>query len=218
MLPSRLIEQFIEEGYLQTPRIIEAFRAVCRKDFLPHEKEADPMEDERRFMAEIDAALPIGYGQTISQPYTVAFMLEQLQPKESDRVLDVGTGSGWQAALLAHIVGPSGMVVTVERIPELAQSAKKNIEKYPFNNMHFIVGDGNLGFPKEAPYDRIIVAAAAQDKIPRELITQLANGGRLLIPVGSEKQSLFMLTKNAKGKITQKEFPGFQFVPLVQHH
>ncbi len=218
MLPSRLIEQLIEDGHIKTPAIIEAFRSVGRKDFLPHEKSDDPLEDELRFMAEIDAPLPIGFGQTISQPYTVAFMLEQLQPQKGDKVLDVGTGSGWQAALLAHMVGPKGRVVTVERIPELAQSAKKNIEKYGFKNVHYIVGDGNLGYPKEAPYDRIVVAAAAHDKIPKKLVDQLARGGKLLIPIGGVRQSLFFITKTDKGKILKEEFPGFQFVPLVRHH
>ncbi len=218
MFPSRLIEQLIEDGHIKTPAIIEAFRSVGRKDFLPHEKSDDPLEDELRFMAEIDAPLPIGFGQTISQPYTVAFMLEQLQPQKGDKVLDIGTGSGWQAALLAHIVGSKGTVVTVERIPELAQSAKKNIEKYGFKNVHYIVGDGNLGYPQEAPYDRIVVAASAHDKIPKKLVDQLARGGKLLIPIGGVIQSLFLITKTDKGKMDKEEFPGFQFVPLVCPH
>lgn len=200
----QLINNLIGQGYLKTPEIIDAFYKIDRADFIP---------ENLKFDAYVNAPLPIGYGQTISQPLTVAFMLELLEPKKGDKILDVGSGSGWQSSLLARIVGEEGKVIAVERIPELSEFGKDNSEKYNFKNIEFIIGDGSKGYEKEAPYDKIIVAAAAFDKIPEELKKQLKIGGRMVIPV---KNSIWLIIKKEADKFTEKEFPGFVFVPLVE--
>ncbi|MFZ5559461.1 MAG: protein-L-isoaspartate O-methyltransferase, partial [Patescibacteria group bacterium] len=177
-----LINQLIKEGYLKTSLIIEAFRKIKREDFVLEE-----LKEE----ADINAPLPIGYGQTISQPLTVAFMLELLQPQPGDKILDIGSGSGWQTAMLAYCVKPNGKVFAIERIPELVEFGKKNISKYNFlapyrtegsgsgiekRIVEFILGDGSRGYKKEAPFDKIIAAASAE-KIPEEWKEQLKIGG-----------------------------------------
>jgi protein-L-isoaspartate(D-aspartate) O-methyltransferase len=199
----QLIENLISEGYLKTPRIIDAFYNVKRSDFMP---------EESRDKAQINTPFSIGYGQTISQPLTVAFMLELLQPEKGDKVLDVGSGSGWQSSLLAYIVGEEGKVLAIEKIPELSKFGKENSEKYKFRNLEFIIGDGSKGYEKEAPFDKIIVAAAAFGKIPGELKKQLRIGGRLVIPVD---HSIWLVVKRSEGKYEEREFPGFVFVPLI---
>lgn len=203
----KLIDQLIEEGYLKTPAIIDAFRHVSRKDFLP---------DEIKDQATLNIPLPIRFGQTISQPLTVAFMLEHLQPQPGDIVLDVGTGSGWQAAMIAYIVGEKGRVVGIERIPQLVQFARANVEKYNFPQLSIHFGDGTKGMPEEAPYDKIIVAAASTDDVPPDLVQQLAQGGKLLIPIGEWDQELLLLSKDRDDKLSRETFPGFQFVPLIR--
>ncbi|MFC1687414.1 protein-L-isoaspartate(D-aspartate) O-methyltransferase [Patescibacteria group bacterium] len=200
-----LIDQLIREGYLKTPRIVEAFRRIKRKDFVLPE-----MKNE----SAVNAPLPIGKGQTISQPLTVAFMLELLQPQKDDVVLDIGSGSGWQTAILAHIVGKKGSVTAIERIQSLSDFGKKNVEKYCFTNTQFVCGDGTRGYPQNAPFDKIIVAAGAQE-IPDSLLKQLRIGGRLVIPVGLYEQEIVMQEKVLKNSIKEKRFPGFQFVPLI---
>ena len=200
----QLIENLISKGYLKTPEIIDAFYKIDRADFLPEDLKAE---------SQINAPLPIGYGQTISQPLTVAFMLELLQPKSGHKILDVGSGSGWQSSLLAYLTGDEGRVIAIERIPELSEFGKNNSKKYNFRNLEFIVGDGSRGYKNEAPYDKIIVAAAAFDKIPNELKNQLKIGGRMVIPV---KNSIWLVIKKEKDKFEEKEFPGFVFVPLVE--
>lgn len=162
--------------------------------------------------ADINAPLPIGYGQTISQPLTVAFMLELLEPREGDKILDVGSGSGWQEAMLAEIAGEKGKVYAVERIPELKTLGENNAKKYHFKNIEFILGDGSMGLEKESPFDKIIVAAMA-DEIPEELKRQLKIKGRLVIPAGG---SIWLIVRDDKNKFTEQEFPGFVFVPLVR--
>ncbi len=201
-----LIKQLIDEGYLKTKRIIEAFRAVHREDFLP---------DDGKEYAHENRPIPIGYNQTISQPLTVAFMLELLQPLPGQRILDVGSGSGWQAALLALIVGKEGWVFGVERIPELKRTAERNIAKYKFHNVSIHTGDGTRGYRHGAPYDGIIVAAAAEIGIPDILLQQLNVGGRLVIPVGKYEQDMVVKKKTSKNEFTEERYPGFQFVPLV---
>ena len=200
----QLINRLIDHGYLKTPEIIDAFYKIDRADFLPEDLKAE---------SQINAPLPIGYGQTISQPLTVAFMLELLQPKSGHKILDVGSGSGWQSSLLAYLTGDEGRVIAIERIPELSEFGKNNSKKYNFRNLEFIVGDGSRGYKNEAPYDKIIVAAAAFDKIPNELKNQLKIGGRMVIPV---KNSIWLVIKKEKDKFEEKEFPGFVFVPLVE--
>ena len=200
-----LVKDLIGQGYLRNPEIINAFYRIKRRDFLPEKmKEKDT----------INAPLHIGYGQTNSQPLTVAFMLEVLEPQEGDRILDVGSGSGWQTALLADIVGDQGHVYGIERIAELKDFGEQNARKYNFVNITVTHGDGTKGLRAYAPYDKIIVAAAAQE-IPQSLIDQLRVGGRLVIPVGDTTQDIVVVEKLAEDKIKTKSYPGFQFVPLI---
>jgi len=185
----KLTEHLKKIGTLKTPEIIEAFLKIDRMDFVP--------EDERE-LAYLDDALPIGYGQTISQPYTVAFMLELLQPKAGQKILDIGSGSGWQSALLANIVGHGGKVFAVEIIPELSRKGRENALKYGFEKegvLTFIEGSAFHGLPAKGPFDRII-AAAAGDKIPAEWTDELSLGGRLVAPV---KHSIFLVEKDKSG-------------------
>jgi len=199
-----LVDKLIERGYLKTPEIISAFKKIKRKDFV---------REEYKDLAEIDEPLPIGYGQTISQPSTVAFMFELLQPKKGDKILDIGSGSGWTATLLAEIVGEKGKVYALEIIPELKEFGEKNVAKYNFVKkgiVKFICSDGSHGLPSESPFDKILVSASAT-KIPSALKNQLKNNGRMVIPVGN---SIFLVIKK-NNKYEEKEFEGFSFVPLV---
>lgn len=198
-----LIGRLIRDGYLKTSRIIDAFYRISREDFVPAE-----IKDE----AGINAPLPIGFGQTISQPLTVAFMLELLEPKEGEKILDVGSGSGWQSCLLAHIVGENGKVFAIERISKLSEFGRINAEKYHFKNLEFIVGDGSRGYQKEAPFDKIIVGAAAFGKIPEALKEQIKTGGKLVIPVD---RSIWLVEKLGENEYKETEYPGFAFVPLI---
>lgn len=200
-----LIESLISEGWLKTPAIIEAFKKIKREDFLP---------EESKNSAELNEALPIGFGQTISQPLTVAFMLELLQPKKGDKILDIGAGSGWTTAILAEIAKSEGKVVAIEVVPELAEFGKNNVEKYSFIKkgiVKFICADGSKGFKKESPYDKILVSASGK-KISEELKGQLKVGGRLVCPI---ENSIWLLVKKADDNFEEKEFPGFVFVPLI---
>lgn len=200
-----LVKDLIGQGYLRNPEIINAFYKVKRRDFLPknmQEKDA------------IDAPLHIGYGQTNSQPMTMAFMLELLEPKEGERILDVGSGSGWQTALLAEIVGDQGHIYAIERIEALKKFGEENLKKYKFINITQTLGDGSKGLRGYAPYDKIIVAAAARE-IPQALIDQLKVGGKLVIPIGDAVQDIVVVEKNAPDKVKTKSYPGFQFVPLI---
>lgn len=209
MPPYDLIQKHIQTGILKTPRIIDAFRRIKREDF---------MSAEYKDMAEIDAPFPIAQGQTVSQPLTVAFMTELLDPKPEQKILDVGSGSGWQAVILAWIVGKNGRVYGIELISELAKFAKANIQKYDLKNVEIINSDGSKGFPNKAPFDRIMVAAAASEQIPQALKNQLKIGGKMVIPVSVDKydnQSIFLIERNGRNSWSQKEFPGFRFVPLV---
>ncbi len=192
-------------GYPKTFSLIDAFGAVDRVDFVPKDLERE---------AYIDQALPIGEGQTISQPLTVAFMLELLSPKEGEKVLEIGAGSGWQAALLAHIVGAKGKVIALERIPKLVEMARHNISKYEdlTSKVEVILADGSKGYEKEAPYNRIVAAASAQS-IPEMWKKQLKVGGIIVAPV---KNSILKLVKEGKNDFSEEEYPGFVFVPLVE--
>ncbi|MBT4277309.1 protein-L-isoaspartate O-methyltransferase [Candidatus Falkowbacteria bacterium] len=200
-----LIDQLIDDGYLKSSVIIEAFREVKREDFV-----LDEFKDE----AEGNYPLPIGYEQTISQPLTVAFMLELLQPKKGDKILDVGTGSGWTTALLASIVGEEGKVYGIEYIPELKEFGENNIKKYNHiekNIVQMFCKDGTKGLKEKAPFDKILVSAMA-DKVPQALKDQLKIKGRLLIPV-EDGVSLFI--KKSDNTFDETRYPGFTFVPLV---
>lgn len=184
--------------------VLEAFSAVPREAFVSTDLE------ERAYD---NAPLPIGNQQTISQPYIVALMTEALDLKPTDRVLEVGTGSGYAAAILAEIAAE---IFTIERFQSLARSAERQLHKLGYNNIHVIHGDGSLGWPQQAPYDAIIVAAGGPD-LPQPLIDQLRVGGRLVMPVGDqrEKQTLIRATKQADGEIKQEELTYVRFVPLV---
>ena len=206
-----LIDNLIKDGYLRTPAIIAAFRKIKRADFIrPEDKE----------LVELNEPLPIGYGQTISQPLTVAFMLELLTPQDRETILDVGSGSGWTVALLASIVGNQGKVYGLEKIKALADFAASNVGKYNFLRkgiVQIFCTDGYLGLPQAAPFDKIIVAAAAEE-IPNKLLEQLKIGGKLVIPVGNpyESQTIEMIAKIGPNKYNKKSYPGFIFVPLVK--
>ncbi|OIO46467.1 MAG: protein-L-isoaspartate O-methyltransferase [Parcubacteria group bacterium CG1_02_39_15] len=200
-----LIDSLIEGGWLKTPRIIEAFRKIKRVDFLPKD-----LED----LAELNEALPIGYGQTISQPLVVAFMIEQLQPQPGDKILDIGSGSGWTAALLAEIVGPEGKVIAIDIISELVEFGRKNIEKYNFVKkgvVQCVCADGSKGYPKEAPFDKILVSATAKE-LSSAWKEQLKIGGRIVTPINT---SIWVFLKKNEKEFTEIEYPGFVFVPLI---
>jgi len=202
-----LIDSLIKEGWLKTPKIIEAFRKIKRVDFLPK-----GMEN----LAEFNEALPIGCGQTISQPLVVAFMIEQLQPQPGEKILDIGSGSGWTTALLDEIVGDKGKVIAMEIIPELKKFGEKNVAKYNFikrGQVQFICTDGSKGYEKEAPFDGILVSASIQQaEVPRTWKEQLKIGGRIVTPIGS---SIWLLTKKSEKNFEEIEYPGFAFVPLI---
>lgn len=199
-----LINQLINEGYLKTPAIIDAFYKIKRADFLP----PDLVSEES-----VNAPLPIGQGQTISQPLTVAFMLELLKPERGQKILDIGSGSGWTTALLAEITGPKGEVFAIERISELKEFGQRNLAKYHFANVQLFCQDGSKGLPEFAPFDRIIVAAAAFE-VPQALREQLKVGGRLVIP--TEAQDIRLIEKVSSIKYKETAYPGFVFVPLIE--
>lgn len=215
-----LIDELIKGGYLKTPIIIKAFRNINRADFLPAGMEGQ---------ANLNIPLPIGWGQTISQPLTVAFMLELLQPKPGDKILDIGSGSGWATALLACIVSreirenqSKGRVYAIERIPELMEFGKKNVAKYNFLEKGVVemrCADGSKGWPNLASYpeltegfDKIHAAASAQ-KIPEAWKKQLKIGGRLVTPI---RGSIWLLIKKSEKEFEEYEYPGFAFVPLIE--
>lgn len=202
-----LIDSLIKEGWLKTPRIIEAFREISRIDFIPED-----MKD----LAELNKALSIGYNQTISQPLVVAFMIEQLEPKLGDKILDIGSGSGWTTALLAEIVGPKGKIIAIEVIPELKEFGQENVLKYNFverGTVRFICADGSKGCEEEAPFDKILCSAAIQKAIPQAWKNQLKVGGKIVTPISS---SIWRLERKSKTEFKEIEYPGFAFVPLVE--
>ena len=196
-----MIRQIKQYG-VSDKKVLDAISKVDRKDFVL---------EEYKSSAYSDMPLPVGHGATISQPYTVAFMIEVLKLEEGNRVLEVGTASGWNAALISKIVGKEGKVITIEIVPELVEFAKKNLKK--FKNVEVVKGDGSKGYEKEGPYDAIIVTAASP-KIPKPLIKQLKGGGRLVIPVGSESGQELIKVVKEKGKIKKESLGFFIFVPL----
>ena len=190
---------------MKTPSIIDAFEKVDRKDFVTEE-----LKDK----AYLNTPLPIGYGQTISQPLTVAFMLELLQPEKGNRVLEIGSGSGWQTALLAHIVSGEGKVFAAELIPELMAFGRKNVAKYDFIKkgiVEFHSFNAVKGFPEKAPFDRIISAASGME-LPAAWKEQLKVGGRIVAPV---KDAIHLLIKKSETEFEESIYPGFAFVPLI---
>jgi protein-L-isoaspartate(D-aspartate) O-methyltransferase len=184
-------------------KLTEFFYKLNRKDFL---------DDHYKDYSDLDNPLPIGYGQTISQPSLVLQMTRELELEKNHKVLEIGTGSGYQTAFLAEF---SGEVYTVERIAELSHKAKSRIDKLGYNNVYFKVGDGSFGWNEHAPYDRIIVTAAA-GRIPDTLIDQLKTGGKMILPVGeSDLQELVRVTKTGERIIEKEYLTLVRFVELV---
>jgi protein-L-isoaspartate(D-aspartate) O-methyltransferase len=207
----RLIEALISAGYLKNSKVIRALLSVPRELFVP---------EELREYAYVDSPLPIGYKQTISAVHMVAIMTEELDPEPGDIVLEIGTGSGYQAAVLAEIVARQdpmhrGHVYTIERIPELAEFAKRNLAKAGYiDHVTVLVGDGTLGYPEKAPFNKIIVTAAAPT-VPPPLIEQLAENGRLVIPVGDLYMQRLLIVERRGGKLYKKWGIECVFVPLI---
>jgi len=199
-----MVETQIEARGVTDARVLEAMRLVPRHLFI----------DESFWpRAYSDGPLPISNGQTISQPYIVALMTELLQPEEHHVVLEIGTGSGYQAAVLSKLVR---RVYTIEIVPELGQSAERILKRLEYNNVTVRIGDGYQGWPEQAPYDRIIVTAAPEE-IPQKLVEQLKPGGRMILPVGSQRrgQDLLVLEKDQAGNINTRQIIPVRFVPMV---
>ena len=207
MTNEELVNSIVESGYLKTKSIIEAFRAVDRIYFVP--------EDKKR-QAYDDVALGIGYGATISQPTTVAFLLERLQAKKEDIVLEVGAGSGYVTALLSVIVKKRGKVFALDYIPELVEIAQENIKSFQksyggnLSEISLFTADGKLGLPIEAPFDKILSSAQAKE-IPKAWKEQLKKGGRIVTPFNS---SIVVVDKIREDDYKIREYSGFVFVPL----
>lgn len=199
-----MVDEQIAARDIIDPKVIGAMRCVPRELFVP---------PKYRHMAFSDQPLPIGKGQTISQPYVVAYMVQSLQLTPSCKVLEIGTGSGYQTAILARIVAS---VYTIEVVEYLWHTSRRVLEELKFKNIHFLQADGRLGWPEEAPFDRIIVSAASK-KIPPALLQQLAPGGNMVIPIGSQvwSQNLLFVHKTKRHKIHREKILPVRFVPLV---
>jgi|Deesub1362B_J571_1020462.scaffolds.fasta_scaffold00228_33 protein-L-isoaspartate(D-aspartate) O-methyltransferase len=186
-------------------RVYRAMLKVPRHLFVPSNYRDD---------AYADTPLPIGKDQTISAPHMVAIMCELLDLKEGLKVLEVGTGRGYHAAVVAELIGEKGKVITVERIEELARKAREVLEFLGYSNIRVVVGDGSKGFQEEAPYDRIFVTASAPD-VPKPLIDQLKPGGKMVLPIGHFMQNLVIVEKDEMEGIKKKPWGAVRFVPLV---
>jgi len=203
-LRDKMVREQIENRGIHHKATLEAMRKVERHLFVPPKFQKEAYDD---------GPLLIGYNQTISQPYIVAYMTQMLQPKKGDRILEVGTGSGYQAAVLAEIVDK---VYTIEIVKDLGERARKLLHQLGYHNVEVIIGDGYQGLASQAPFDGIIVTAAA-DQIPPPLIKQLKEGGRMIIPIGSPSsvQMLVLVTKK-NGKVIQRELSPVRFVPFTR--
>jgi protein-L-isoaspartate(D-aspartate) O-methyltransferase len=196
-----MVTEQIEARGISNPRVLAALRKVPRHLFVP---------EAQRPSAYADTPLPIGHGQTISQPYIVAYMTEALAPAATDRVLEIGTGSGYQAAILAELVRE---VYTIEIVEPLGVQAKSTLDALGYRNVHARVGNGYLGWPEAAPFDKVIVTAAPDD-MPQALVDQLAVGGTLIAPVGRGIQTLTVVRKTEAGVVSQETIQ-VRFVPMV---
>jgi protein-L-isoaspartate(D-aspartate) O-methyltransferase len=195
-------QQLVARG-INNERVLAAMGKVPREEFVPLEVRSESYED---------GPLPIGQGQTISQPYIVAFMTQQLRPQTSDRVLEIGTGSGYQAAILAELVKE---IYSVEIVEPLAKGAEATLSRLGYTNIHLKSGDGYKGWPEEAPFDAIIVTCAP-DKVPQPLVDQLKDGGRMVIPVGERfAQELYLLEKK-NGQLKESVTLPVRFVPMMR--
>ena len=199
----RMVEQQLKPRGIKEERVLAAMAKVPREEFAPADARPSAYED---------GPLPIGYDQTISQPYVVAFMTEQLRPKQSDRVLEIGSGSGYQAAILSELVAE---VYTIEIVEPLGKSAEATLQRLGYNNVHIKMGDGYKGWPEEAPFDAIIVTCAPE-KVPQPLVDQLKDGGRMVIPVGERfAQQLYLLEKK-NGQLKESVTLPVRFVPMMR--
>lgn len=198
----KFIEQLVQEGRIKTKAIINAFFKIDRIDFVP-----DDFKDD----AYLDIPIPIFYGMTTSQPSTIAFMLEKLWPRKGDKVLEIGTGSGYLTALLAMLVGKNGRVFSIEYFPGLKDFAESNLRRYNFKNITLLAGDGKNGLPQEAPFDKIVSSAEVRE-IPRAWEEQLKIDGSILTPIDSK---VVLAKKVAKDKFDAEFFSAFSFVPLL---
>jgi len=197
-----MVERQIAARGIRDPRVLSALQEIPRHLFVP------PPYDKSAYE---DCPLPIGNGQTISQPYIVALMTELLVLQPADNVLEIGTGCGYQAAVLAALVH---QVTSIERIPLIARLAMENLASVSIKNVEVIVGDGTVGFPEKAPYDGIIITAATPS-VPLPLIEQLAEGGRLVAPVGGRDIQELIRLRKKDGSITEEHHGGVRFVPLI---
>jgi protein-L-isoaspartate(D-aspartate) O-methyltransferase len=197
-----MIRSQIEARGVKDPRVLAALRATPRHEFVPAELQAHAYDDR---------ALPIGYDQTISQPYVVALMTQLLDTEPEQIVLEIGTGSGYQAAVLSHLVKH---VYSIEIVPELAALAAKTLQRRGCRNVTVKLGDGYLGWLEHAPFDRIILTAAPP-RIPDALITQLKPGGKLIAPEGEKHQELIVIEKRLDGRIERRRSIPVMFVPMV---
>jgi protein-L-isoaspartate(D-aspartate) O-methyltransferase len=203
MTPAEMLARQLGERGIDNPRVLEALARIPRHRFVPPDVVAEAYEDH---------ALPIGGGQTISQPYIVARMTELLALRPRDRVLEIGTGSGYQTALLLQL---AAAVFSVERYPELAQRAQTILRQLGYGPVAVRVGDGTMGWPEMAPFDAILVTACAPS-IPEPLVHQLAPGGRLVVPVGNhDEQYLMRLVRPVSGPVWEERLDPVRFVPLV---
>ena len=200
-----MIKNQLQSRGIRDDAVLKVMRSVERHNFVP---------ENYRDRAYSDGPLPIGHGQTISQPYIVAFMTEQLQVSSQHKVLEIGTGSGYQAAILGEL---AKHVFTIEIIPELAEGAKNILNHLSYKNITVRAGDGYKGWPEEAPFERIMVTAAPTE-IPQTLIDQLAPGGRLILPVGAQflVQYLWVIEKDDQGTVTKEKILPVRFVPMVK--
>lgn len=202
---AEMIAEQIEARGVSDPRVLEAFHNTPRREFVPDELESQAYEDY---------PLPIGHGQTISQPYIVAAMTEMLEVEANHRVLEIGTGSGYQAAILSHL---AEKVYSIEIVAPLGLQARELLARLGYDNVEVRIGDGYKGWPDEAPFDRIILTASPPE-IPQALIDQLARGGKLVAPEGDrwELQRLVTIDKDAKGRVKRKDGLPVRFVPMVK--
>lgn len=200
-----MVEQQLRQRGIADPRVLAAMDKVERHLFVPA---------PQRAAAYADSPLPIGHGQTISQPYIVARMTELLEVGPGDKVLEIGTGSGYQSAVLSEVVGPSGEVYTIEIVAPLGVLARETLEGEGYHNVHVRIGDGYKGWPEQAPFDAIIVTAAPPE-VPRPLLEQVKVGGRIVLPVGEVWQDLQVLTKRRDGSFDTQNVLPVRFVPMT---
>jgi len=198
----RMVEEQIRGRGLTDKRLLAAFRKVPRHEFIP---------EEFQFQAYADHPLPIGAGQTISQPYIVALMTSHLRLQGHERVLEIGAGSGYQTAILAELALE---VFSIERIPDLLLVAKQRMARLGYWNVHLATGNGSLGWPEHAPFDAMLVSAAAPD-VPAPLLEQLTDSGRLVLPIGAQESQILVEVEKQGGVVHRRDLTSCVFVPLV---